>query len=204
MPEEKDTNHKKYNFVSHIVSLSILHSRKCRNLDSFFLAQNQSNLKSIWKNIKTLQSTFTYFLALSFNNCPLLHHKKKKEACHVIYSRKTYKISCWQFANRTGMLRFSINVYYRKNERSSQMRELRWQRPWSWRPGSPGRWSDVFETLVGLLPTSQVLASPAIPGDTQTGPHTALLCRRGFFCPQRHPDTALGQGLWMGRLESWV
>lgn len=60
------------------------------------------------------------------------------------------------------------------------------------------------ETLVGLLPPSQVLAaaSPALSGDTQTGPHTALLCRRGFFCPQSHPDTTGSQGMRMGRFGS--
>lgn len=57
------------------------------------------------KNSKTLQSTFTYFLALSFSNRPLVPLPPP----HASYTRKHTK-SYWWFASLTKiMLRFEIN-----------------------------------------------------------------------------------------------
>lgn len=129
------------------------------------------------KNIKTLQSTFTYFLALSFSNCPRFPLPPPHTSC----TRKHTK-SYWGFANLTIiMLRFKINFIIGNMKETlrcvssgavllvdgeAQERGLRDSEIWAW----PASNQQVF-----------VAASPALPV-TPRPDLTAAWLGRNSFC----------------------
>ena len=89
------------------------------------LANRFSASSTTWKthvkNIKTLPSTFTYFLALSLK---VAQSSPCKRSSSFLCILGKHAKSPWQVADRRIRLRCKINLYSQKNEGCSQISEL--------------------------------------------------------------------------------
>ena len=165
------------------------------------LANRFSTSSTTWeihvKNIKTLPSTFTYVLALSFKSCQLFHHAK--EASFLCILGKHAK-SPWQVAYRRIRLRCKVHLYSQKNEGCSQISELCVGGLRFGGRGGSGSGQMCSKIVPGL---SQELTQQALCSLVTPSVDSSLPCWDGEGSSVLRCFLTLGQGIWMEWFGFW-